>query len=163
MHFISFVHMFFCFVFFLLSRTKVYRQDHYQAVNLSNDLKNHNLIIEILCMYLLNNNNSPNYLHMLSNRYFYKGWCGLTSHLESRIFFPFQTMRDTFSLSSFHTNHLIYNRVWNGHGNDKAILWHRCSNLKVGQQPLANKRITLGQVPKATRNKIKIFSHFHLK
>ena len=33
------------------------------------------------------------------------------------------------------TNHLIYKWVWSDHGNDKAILWHHCSSLKVGQQP----------------------------
>ena len=35
--------------------------------------KKHNLIIETLCMYLVNNNNGLNYLHMLLKRYFEKG------------------------------------------------------------------------------------------
>ena len=97
--------------------------------------KKHNLIIETLCMYLVNNNNGLNYLHMLLKRYFEKGWRSLPSHFESKFFLSISNDALYLLHSCLLTNHLIYNRVWSDHGNDKAILWHHCSSLKVRQQP----------------------------
>ena len=64
--------------------------------------KNITLFHVSLCLYLVNNNNCLNHLHMLLNRYFETRWRDLPSHLKTSFFsYLYLTMCDTFSLAAF--------------------------------------------------------------